>query len=391
MSVNKKRVLIVCLVFFIAFFLAGVIFHAMKPEEKEGLVFPKGTMSDSLFDSQNTTYKQVKEFSETYAFSHIPYTVDRFSGDGAIVDTGCIFPYKDTGYRFYFSEIRKDADFFHTIKKQYGTGVLYEYDPELSYVEDIYVQNGFVNGFSGSYTISKFVMDDGETQKKEYLFGYYLEVPNYDYNMLIAVGTQVESSQIFANAKAILDQLVFTIKYNTSIERRLLDEASKNVKNAESVAESESTSSGYVVSEVDNSGNNQNQSRVEVYNQSTNTSTYTSVNDGNSQQVGMNDLEGYTEQNYATFLSATSDDMVVNVYWEGENVADIELVCSPENTVYQTDKIVDGVAQFYVGPLVDGEYVIYVLAESTTSLKAEMINNNTGEVTQLSLITISQS
>ena len=390
MSVNKKRVLIVCLVFFIAFFVAGLIFHALKPEEKEGLVYPKGTMSDSLFDSQNTTYTQVKELSATYAFSHIPYTVDTYPVDGAIVDTGCIFPINNSSFRFYFSEIRKDADFFHTIKKQYGTGVLYGYDPELSYVEDIYVQNGFINGFSGSYTISKFVMDDGETQRKEYLFGYYLEIPNYDYNMLIAVGTQSEDSEIFANAKAILDQLVFTIKYDASIERRLLDEASKS---AENITNAESTSSGYIVSEVDNFSNSQNQTKVEVYNQSTNQSTYTyaAVNDESSQQNGMNDLDWDNVQKYATFLKATEDDMVVNVYWEGEDLVDIELECSPSSTVYQTDKITSGVAQFYVGPLVDGEYVIYVLSESTTSLSAEMINNNTGEVTTLSLITISRS
>ena len=247
MTKKTKIALLVLVPFLVLGLIVYYLLSSVYVEEEQPLVYPESSLVDSLFVAQNTEYVENEAFSQTHEFETIPYKIDICPGDGASVGNGTVYRVTDTIYIFV-AEFEDEKGMQNTLIEAFPKAILYNYKPELSSVNCVNADSGYINGFLAHYFVNQFYISDGMVTTLSCMIGYCLDIPD-EYegnNMLVAVGTTDETSESFADCKAVLDALLLTVRYDEvmhqnfeHIKRREAMEKEEGTEQEETVVESE--------------------------------------------------------------------------------------------------------------------------------------------------------
>lgn len=242
----KKSVKVLIVFLGVLAFFMGMIYIALNIVHNslpKDLVYPEGNLSKSIFDSQNMKYEPNANLPITYEFESSPYTIDICDTDKAKVGNGAVFEVSDWMY-VYFTEYAKEQNIESVIKDELSRAIMIDSNKEMSVLETYVYEEGYINGFKADYYINCLTVSNGSRSSSVYLTGYALTITDeeYDhgYKMFVAVVTAENSTETFAQAKQILDELVATFNFSEDkqdkilrIEKEELEEEEKLQKEAE--------------------------------------------------------------------------------------------------------------------------------------------------------------
>lgn len=219
MKKSDKVWLIVLSILAVLLFGALFVVRTLQAEQQKVTVeLPVSTLTGSLFESQNTVYVEDEGLSETLLLTHIPYQVDVPDVENAVSGNGVIYNF-GAHYMMYVSELQ-NAD-KKTVLSEYSKAVLMTATDENCTYTDVLSEVGYLNGFEMEYFIMKCKISDGNVVEERCIVGYIIQIPDYDYDLVLAVGSDVYSTSTLENAKACADALVKTIQYNKELAAHL--------------------------------------------------------------------------------------------------------------------------------------------------------------------------
>lgn len=212
----------------LAVLLFGALFTVrtiQEAQERETVLLPESTLTGSLFESQNTVYVEDKDLTETLLLTQIPYQLDVPEVESAVSGNATIYN-MSSHYMIYISELQGASK--DSVLSEYSKAVLMgASDNNCTYTE-VLSEVGYLNGFEMEYFIIKCKISDGSAIEERYMLGYIIQIPDYDYDLVIAMGGDVYSTSTLQNSKACVDALLKTIQYNKvlaeEIEERREDE-----------------------------------------------------------------------------------------------------------------------------------------------------------------------
>lgn len=213
---GKKTKVIIIILVIVTVILGALLLMAKvwKSEQKE-VEYPKGSLVNDFFVSQNTTYKESKYLSKSQYFTLLPYIIDvpdathGVSGNGTIYEAG-------KNNALYVSEIY--GDYGKQIVDEFSTTVLFNADKDLGELLVGYETDGYINGYKAHYIFDKLTVSDGQAKESVYLVGYILDIPDYDYDVLICVTTsQYTTEDLFACDKYAVD-VINTLRFDEKSE-----------------------------------------------------------------------------------------------------------------------------------------------------------------------------
>lgn len=187
-------------------------------EQPVAVHYPEGSLSESIFVSQNNSYTKNEAFPNAYAFSAVPYCLDLPNGAMANVGRGCIIQWSDT-MLIYISE-HGEEDVKDVILQEVPSALLIAYDPAYTYSQEFVTQEGYINGFKARYLFDMITVSDSRRVQTAYLAAYDLSVPSEvaDYFMTVAVITTKSDTVSFENCRVVLDVLVQTLRQDSKRE-----------------------------------------------------------------------------------------------------------------------------------------------------------------------------
>lgn len=235
----KKSVKVLIVFLGVMAFFMGIIYIALNivhnslPKE---LVYPEGNLSKSIFDSQNMKYQPNTSLPITYEFEYSPYTIDICDTDKAKVGNGSVYEVSDWMY-VYFTEYTKDQNIELVIKDELSRAIMIDSNKEMSVLETYVYEEGYINGFKADYYINCLTVSNGNRSSSVYLTGYALTITNeeYDhgYKMFVGVVTAENSTDTFASAKQVLDELIATFNYSEDKQEKILRLEKEELKEEE--------------------------------------------------------------------------------------------------------------------------------------------------------------
>lgn len=202
-----------------------IILSILKKPEQVVVEYPHGSLSDSIFDSQNMQYIQQDAFSKLHEFELIPYTIDTIDADCATVDTGSV--YVSGNHYFMYSQVPKETSTKDILKEQFSQILEYGSSPSESTVDVLLSEKGFIDGFLAEYQLDHMAVSSGDEISDAYIVLYRLEVDDDDelkdeYDIIVAVVTNEFTTEALAGCLKALDLNVFTIQYSEAMARELL-------------------------------------------------------------------------------------------------------------------------------------------------------------------------
>lgn len=339
MSLKNKILVAVLSVFFILFMtisqvLAGL--NVNKPEEK---VLPASGLSDSIFESQNTSYVENPDLPQKLKFKTIPYTIDVPSVAGAVVDEGNIYKVSDSIY-LYITEFNPLEKYLqNAVTAELGKALLMNYNNELTQMSSAAEEDGFINGYGAVYKILDMTVTDSTQLVPSTTIGYEISVPEYDNKIFVSVVSQTAiaetDNQTMANMKVLLDQLVMTLQYSEEVKAEIDGKAAE----AEAAAEAAASEAA---AELEYAG----QSGSDIYDELTGGNT--------SESKEMKDMSLTIDKDY--------EDLVLHFYWENTTTApDALTIYNLNKTVsYEPTSIENGEATFRMGRINKGSMIIEI-------------------------------
>ena len=234
MKKTEKAAMIILIPLLIILFILYSLINQYKISQRSVLVYPEGTLSDSLFVSQNNTYTANDSFPNKTAFRRVPYYIDLPSGTLASVGQGSIVQLSDSIYVFISEYEQGDAE--SVILSEFPSALLIDYDPLYTYSQRLKEQTGYINGFSASYIFDMISVSNGTAVKTAYLAAYDLsgvEDEESQNHIVVSVITTNIDSGSFAHIKLILDTITLTVRY----DQKLSMEQEKSRKTEEESAE----------------------------------------------------------------------------------------------------------------------------------------------------------
>lgn len=230
---SKKEKVIMAV--FVPLTIIMVVLYVLTSEYTRNVaveaIYPEGKLSDSLFVSQNTTYVENSALPKRYSFSQVPYTVDIPEGKKAYVGNGCIIQATSSLY-IYVTEYEKDQDGEAVMLEEFPTALLIDYDPLYTYTQKFQDETGYINGFSAQYKFSMLSVSNGSVAKNGYIASYSIFDPyeNDGGNVFIGVVTTGSKNEDFNNAKAILDAIMQTMRYDQKLDKQIQREQAAQLK-----------------------------------------------------------------------------------------------------------------------------------------------------------------
>ena len=94
----KKNVKVALILLAVGAILLWVLLMAINMTEAtlpSETVFPEGTLSESIFESQNNIYTENGDLPNIYSFYEVPYKVSVPNAKGATVGSGRMYDYDD--------------------------------------------------------------------------------------------------------------------------------------------------------------------------------------------------------------------------------------------------------------------------------------------------------
>lgn len=164
-----------------------LILTFFEQEPEIPVLLPKGGLSSSIFDSQNQIYKREDAFTAKHSFVNVPYTIDTIEGQKATVGNACI--YEHAPYYFYYSETTQGVDVGSVLKEELTSVLLFHADQNLTRVDVLYEEDGFVNGCKANFYVVQITANDNVMQVSRYMTLYRLHldpsVYETDFEMLV--------------------------------------------------------------------------------------------------------------------------------------------------------------------------------------------------------------
>ena len=232
----KKNVKVALILLAVGAILLWVLLMAINMTEAtlpSETVFPEGTLSESIFESQNNIYTENGDLPNIYSFYEVPYKVSVPNAKGATVGSGRMYDYDDN-FLIYVGEYDEvtDSNGLATLSAQLGKAILIDADEDACVMQNMTSDAGYINGFAANYMSNIFYVSNGEGKEKEVcLTAYNLNVENQDYNITLAVVSKVQSTQHLAVSKQILDIMAGTCIY--SEELAAMQEAEEEMQKQE--------------------------------------------------------------------------------------------------------------------------------------------------------------
>ena len=233
----KKNVKVTLILLVIGVILLWVLLMAVKMTEAtlpSETIFPEGTLSESIFESQNNRYTENGDLPNVYSFYEVPYKVSVPNVKGATVGSGRMYDY-DENFLIYVGEYDElaDSNGLATLSAQLGKAILIDADEDVCVMQNMTSDTGYINGFAANYMSNVFYVSNGNGKEKEVcLTAYNLNVEeNPDHNITLAVVSKVQSTQHLAVAKQILDIMAGTCIY--SEELAAMQEAEEEMQRQE--------------------------------------------------------------------------------------------------------------------------------------------------------------
>lgn len=234
MNKKKKTLIGVSLSFGIISMIGYSVLSIINDRQADIISYPKGTLTESLFESQNNEYIPDERLAKTYAFSTAPYLIDVYDKPEAKVGNGSIIQMEDDTYS-YITEYESGKTPKDVLLSEFPPALLINFDPSHTVYETLESQAGYINGFMASYFFNTFSISNGDSVVTAYSVGYELiqtqnpQAPHF----IVAVATTRASTSHFANCKAAVDIMVNTLRYDEKLEKDQQKETEKIEKEKE--------------------------------------------------------------------------------------------------------------------------------------------------------------
>jgi hypothetical protein len=246
MTKKTKLVLIICSVVLVLLLILYYCCSLVYKPKAIPLAYPQGSLSDSLFVSQNNVYTKNESLPQTFSCPTAPFLIDVPSGLGATVGTGSIFKVSDTVFVYIVEYTDSDA-IQNIIAQQFPEAVLMDYDKTKSSINNVVDNHGFINGFNAEYLVDQLNITNNSKRVLTCIMGYALDLGDKysGKNLFVAVGTTDQSSQNFAACQKVLDMIMGTVRYDETLDKKQqeakADEAAKAAAAETSTAETAET------------------------------------------------------------------------------------------------------------------------------------------------------
>jgi len=225
---TKKEKAIIAIMIPVA--IISLVFYVLVTEysakQQSLLVYPEGTLSDSLFVSQNNSYTKNSSLPNAHAFHTVPYYVDVMAGNEASVGDGSIIQASEDIF-IYLSEYNPAEENAEGIMlEEFPSALLIDYNPIYTYSQKLKSQTGYINGFETEYLFNMITVSNGEISRTAYVAAYDLisientEVENYPHIMMAVITTNADS-QSFAICKNVLDAMALTVRYDDKLAKKI--------------------------------------------------------------------------------------------------------------------------------------------------------------------------
>lgn len=240
---QKLAVMILAPVIVVLLFIV-VILGIFKKPEPVTVEYPHGSLSDSIFASQNMQYVSNEAYSKLHRFDLIPYTIDTVNAECATVGTGSV--YVSGNHYFLYSQVPKEVSTKDILKEQFSQILEYGSSPSQSTVDVLLSERGFIDGFTAEYQLDHMAVSSGNEISDAYIVLYRLEVDDEDelkddYDIMVAVVTNEFSTEALAGCLHALDLNVYTIQYDSAKAQELLENLEQETEEATEIPEEGAT------------------------------------------------------------------------------------------------------------------------------------------------------
>lgn len=230
MTKKEKALIIVAAVITFMLMVTYILIHNTK-QQTTYIEYPKGTLSDSLFVSQNNTYTENKALPERYDFKRIPFSIDLPAGSTANVGDGYIVKI-DENYMIYISEHDTNISAQTLFLSEFPAAVMMNYSPIYTYAQTQVSQTGYINGSTADYEFDMVSISDGAISKTVYTAIYdvkQLEKDEYASKITVAAITMKDDNESLASAKLLIDAIMATFRYNEKLDHQMKNEGSEYI------------------------------------------------------------------------------------------------------------------------------------------------------------------
>ena len=386
MDRNAKTKLIVLTILAVLIGIIVLILGLFQKPEVEHIVLPKGGLSKSLFDSQNSKYTASDAFPNQHMCTNIPYTIDTVAADGALVDTGIVYP-TETGYYFFYSEVSKIESTSNCVGRQFAKVLNFEFDPSKVLVETMATESGFLNGFGTEYQVVHIKVPDMDGKEKDaYLTTYrFILDTSEQYDLILGVATGVLSNDTLAQAKALLDANAITVQFNEKLNRELLEAAEKQLRAEQEEAEKAQKEAEKAQKEAEKALEKAAKENVNTTladaSQNTFNTALSPVTDQDEQdrkkpQYDSTGTSVGDTKSMGILLKKDYDNLVIKVNWTNKTTAPSQITISDADgtNTYRPDAVADGQATFRLGAANAGVYLVMITGwESCGTFTSELL------------------
>lgn len=413
-----------CLVFFLLFSSVSLAMGFAQGKTPDLITFPEGSISNSLFTSQNTEYKANESLTSKVEFYNVPYTLDVPQGNSARVDNGCSYAISENCIMF-LTEYASSAGVSNMLIAQLGKAYMMNVDETLCVVQPYVKQSGYINGYAADYLGAVMKVTNGVDSVDVYIVGYEIKASD-EYNIFIATATKVASTPVLANMKFVSDSVIQTLQFDPKLKetqdaRKLTEQAVAEVKNSEATKADilneqniysansnqtttpNSTESNNKSNEIKQNTNETTSSNEDKNSETANTSTANAVTNTTSKDpepstAGAEQNTTTEQSNNTSDTSATSNSnstgerkLLIPISKDYENLTlefcytttssglALELTDSEGKNSISPASNSNGVATFKLGALKAGEYILVIRGGDFSNCSVNLIDANTAK------------
>lgn len=231
MTKKEKGLLITVAIITVLLMGIYVFLHNASISQTVYIEYPAGTLSDSLFVSQNNTYTENKALPVVYDFERIPFSVDLPSGSSAKVGNGIIVKIDDQ-FMIYVSEHDPSISAQTLFLSEFPSAVMMNYSPLYTYAQTQKSQEGYINGSKAEYEFDVVSISDGVTSKSAFTAIYdikQLEKEEYESRVVVAAITLNDDNDSLNSTKLLIDAIMSTFRYNDKSDKQMKNEGSEYI------------------------------------------------------------------------------------------------------------------------------------------------------------------
>lgn len=371
----SKKIKVYIIIFSILTIILGVFVAmiAIRENGEKNLVdYPSGSLSDSIFDSQNPTYVPNDSLPTAKSFSHIPYTIDTLDKDGVTVDTGTIYSINDNQYLFY-SEILKGDDAVSELAYQFAQVLEYNVDDDDVTYSLIKEETGYINGFAATFDIIKVSVPGDNAEKSAIIEAYTLVMPDQDdfevlYDMSVCAVSTIEDTDMLSQCQQLAVIDIGTIQYSESLKKQMIEDLEKLEKNSDLQTTGEETEATEEIAEPETENieaptesieENDDMEEIVINNDSASSDDNNSGDE--SSDTNSVSLDDTNSKKMALHLKQGYNNLTLGITWSNTSESPVIEVKSPDGSqTYSATDVSNGKCSVIIGQASAGVYVVRI-------------------------------